>query len=334
MIVNLDFGLCAEYSVQVLRKDEIESMGEMPHYAAVDFDRTPHESDPVLLIKHPSSVPWLCTLSGLNEKPNVQGIYACPSPKHFLAVVDNMAYYVCSSTQGDVKIAGHLVESVEVSLPHSLLLLVLSQHIIAYGKDGLLWKSPELMLDGIYITHITEDLIWGHGDEFDGDYGEFKISTKDGSIVQHNWFTEDYYEDTVGLPTNSIYENIYRRSFSTHNLSGEDHFLLFYLLHNYSIELKSPGLVSDAPTKTRLRPLTQRGCSSILSLLWMDAYPVAPKKSEEATESHWYWKWNSDWNGELRTGNLSAGEQKRLHELIDVLLQNELVAKVEIDEEV
>lgn len=330
MRANLDFGLCAEYSVHVLRNNEIEPLAEMPHYAAVDFDRTPHESDLVLLIKHPSSVPWLCTLSGLNEKPDVQGIYACPCPKHFLAVVDNMAYYVDSSTPGKVKIAGHLVDSVEVSLPHNLLLLVLSQQIIAYGKDGPLWKSPELMPDGIYITHITKDLIWGHGDEVDGDYGEFKISVKDGSVVQHNWYTEEYYEDVAGLSANSIHQDIYRGSFSSCNVTEEDFFLLFYLIHNYSIQLKASDHIGDAPSLTQLKPLTQHDTSSILALLSADIHPLPPKISKDALRAHYYWKWNKDWDGEQRLGKLRVREEKRLNELIEILLQNEQVEKVEL----
>lgn len=326
--MNLDFGLRAEYSVQIVAKEEVQSLGEVEHHGFSYFE-IPRSGDPSLLIKHSATTPWLCTLGGLNEKPDVQGVYACPSPKHFLAVVDNIAYYVDSTSPGSVTKAAQLVDSVEVSLAHNLLLVITNDTIIAYGKDGILWRSPELMPDGIYITHISKDLIWGHGDEVDGDYGEFIISVKDGSIVQHNWYTEEYYEDEASVSANRIHENIYRDSFSNCSVTEEDFFLLFYLIHNYSIQLKAPDHADNKPSLTQLKPLTQHDTSSILALLSADIHPTIPKVSRDALRAHWYWKWNKDWNGEQRLGKLRVREEKRLNELIEILLRNEQVAKVE-----
>ncbi|MBX9951295.1 MAG: hypothetical protein K2Y39_19155 [Candidatus Obscuribacterales bacterium] len=189
---NIDFGLCAEYSISILPKANIEALNLKAYYKSYRAGEESFESEYFFLVKHPSAEEWLLALGGICDKPEVQGVYACPSPKHFLAVIDNVAYYVDSSLPNNATPVAHSVDSIEVSLPNQQLFVVTSKTIIAIGKSGLMWESPELFPDGVYITIISKDLIWGHGDEVDGEYGAFKISVNDGSLVQNNWYTETY----------------------------------------------------------------------------------------------------------------------------------------------
>jgi len=130
------------------------------------------------------------------------------------------------------------------------------------------------------------------------------------------------------FPLEEVYENIYRSAFSSKHLTEEDYYLLFYLMHNYYIELIKPGIVSNNPSLTRILALTQRGAASIIAMIWSDIHQEVSKNIEQSSYRYWYYKWNGDWHGEDRFGKLSTAEEKRLEELIEMLLQNELVSSV------
>ncbi len=137
----------------------------------------------------------------------------------------------------------------------------------------------------------------------------------------------------TSVPLEEVYENIYRSTFSSKHLTEEDYFLLFYLMHNYYIELSRPGFVSNNPSLTRILALTQRGAASVLAMIWSDLHQEASKDIEQSSYLYWYYKWNINWHGEDRCGKFSMAEEKRLQELIEMLLQNELVASVIFEED-
>jgi hypothetical protein len=142
--------------------------------------------------------PWLLKLRGAYDDlaSHAEGIYACPSPTHFLVVVDCLGFYIDSVNPKNAQgIAQFPIRKVERYLIVDLLLVVGHLRITAIGKTGMLWTSPQLVRDGLEIIQVTEEYIAGAGDLRSDDLETadfFKISTIDGSILSGNpWCESD-----------------------------------------------------------------------------------------------------------------------------------------------
>src|SRR5262245_47029139 len=85
-----------------------------------------------------------------------------------------------------------------------------------------------------------------------------------------------------------FHERIIADSFPQ-RLTDDDAFLVFAILHSYIIVLTSP-ILGDAPDCYKIYATTQRGAADALAALWRGT------ADERAHYTHWYWKWNTDWD--------------------------------------
>jgi hypothetical protein len=113
---------------------------------------------------------------------------------------------------------------------------------------------------------------------------------------------------TANAPTfQQFHERIIADSFPE-RLTDDDAFLVFAILHSYIIVLTGPVL-SDAPDCHKILAATQWGAADALAVLWRGT------TDERAHSSHWYWMWNTDWDGYRHLENLSPEEKVRMRSL-------------------
>ncbi|MBX9950923.1 MAG: hypothetical protein K2Y39_17260 [Candidatus Obscuribacterales bacterium] len=132
---------------------------------------------------------------------------------------------------------------------------------------------------------------------------------------------------TKELSIYSIHSRIVSEQFLSQSLTDTDFFLLFCLLHCYSLKL-SPTCFIDEQLKTReISGLTQRGASEELKILWN-----LQNSCNETKYVDWYWKWNTEWNGYVHFENLSLVERARLSVLKTMFESSELVEELVLAE--
>jgi hypothetical protein len=134
----------------------------------------------------------------------------------------------------------------------------------------------------------------------------------------------------TAIPFDKIHEQIYRTSFRSIELDATDYFFLFYLLHSYVMELSHEGMIEGMPDVKYIHPLTQRGASEILSLIWGDSHLGQSPLDEDWP--NFYWEWNGHWDGEKRATNLKPLELSRVNELKSIIEQSELVEHLALEE--
>ncbi|MDX2242408.1 MAG: hypothetical protein NW224_17115 [Leptolyngbyaceae cyanobacterium bins.302] len=129
-------------------------------------------------------------------------------------------------------------------------------------------------------------------------------------------------------PFNDHYEQVIVETFLESDLSDNDYFLLFCLLHEYEFRQTS---------NVKVYGLTQRGASAILAALWSathfkDEIPDK-KKNPESDYTHWYWKWNTDWGQYEHSKNLNAAEIASLDKLKSQILEHGLIKLILKDDD-
>jgi hypothetical protein len=92
------------------------------------------------------------------------GVYACPNTKEMCAVAGGYAY-VIDTTQPErsTHIPLKPVAEVRVLAPQQLLLFVGFHSILAWGPDGLAWKTQRLSWEGVRVTEVVDDVLHGVG---------------------------------------------------------------------------------------------------------------------------------------------------------------------------
>lgn len=188
-----DFGLKAQYALNEMSKDEADA-SNLPKFLAHGFENKASQDcfSLYLEITSKSSDSWIAALTGDISNPQVEGVYACPSEKHCLVVVNSNAFLINTARKGDIIMVGDCIRKVEKYLFLDLLLLMDYVSITAIGKNGVLWKTPRLVRDGVSVSLVSDEFIYGEGDyshsNSDGDC--FKLNTETGRVIQGNIFTE------------------------------------------------------------------------------------------------------------------------------------------------
>lgn len=131
----------------------------------------PREADEVergaleVLVRPDSAAPFLATFAlGFADPIAPSGLWSCPSLNDLCAVAGGYAYIVDTrSPERFSQIEFRPVFHVEPILAHDLLLFAGSYALLAWGPDGLAWKSQRLSSEGLRITEIRGDYLHGFG---------------------------------------------------------------------------------------------------------------------------------------------------------------------------
>jgi hypothetical protein len=112
------------------------------------------------------------------------------------------------------------------------------------------------------------------------------------------------------LTINTFHGRLIQACFSP-DISDEEAFLVFIILHLYAIQIPE-GLLRDRPKITELAALTQRGASESLAQLWHGT------NDERSHYSYWYWRWNGEWGAYGLAENLSQNQKEAHSWVVDL----------------
>lgn len=101
---------------------------------------------------------------GFADAAAPSGVWSCPNREELCAVAGGYAYIVNTK---DPERFTHLklrpVLEVRVAPEQSLLLFCGSCAVIAWGAQGLAWKTPRLSSEGLRVTEIRDGALRGFG---------------------------------------------------------------------------------------------------------------------------------------------------------------------------
>ena len=71
---------------------------------------------------------------------------------------------------------------------HELVLFAAWQDVLAYGRDGLVWRADDVACDEIEFKRLDGDVLHARG--YRGGYKDFEIDARTGRVCSTRKFTE------------------------------------------------------------------------------------------------------------------------------------------------
>lgn len=104
-----------------------------------------------------------CAL-GFTDPSMPTGIFSCPNPHELCAVAGGYAYVIdTAAPERSTHIPLKPVAEVLIPAEHGLLIFVGFHAIVAWGREGLAWKTARLSWEGIRITGAEGNSLYGLG---------------------------------------------------------------------------------------------------------------------------------------------------------------------------
>lgn len=135
---------------------------------------TPIEGEPWIGVVTSGPFP---SLSPLNA------IYSCPNPRQFCIVLNGQALIVnCERPGNSLVVPCAPVLDVKLLPENNLLILSDYTGIVAWGPDGLVWRTCPVAFNGVEILYSDAEYIYGNtlDDDVPNPYAPFKIEVKTG----------------------------------------------------------------------------------------------------------------------------------------------------------
>ncbi len=174
MKVQLDFP--HHYQVDVLQKSD----REIPV-------RIPDAGEPVasllLKITPPEAAPWVGSFArGFDTDELMTGVYGWPDGISVGVVSAGYGYVVrASDPKSWVRLQPMPITDVRVITEHKLVIVADFTHIFAYGAEKSMWMSERLSWDGITITQVATNHVFGIAWDATGDKEvEFALDLRTG----------------------------------------------------------------------------------------------------------------------------------------------------------
>lgn len=192
-LLPLDFAFRAKYKVESCWPEDLE-YAKFPIFAF--NENGPREYDTKvsasLIIRPDEDEPWAVGLDGDMVSEQATGIYACPDPNCFLAVVDSWAYYIDSTTPGGVTVLPiYPVRKIYSCVSFDMLFALEFASMTAIGPTGIMWSTKRLVVDELSITRISEEVVHGCGDFHRDDENLFVLDRLTGKVLRGNIFCEE-----------------------------------------------------------------------------------------------------------------------------------------------
>lgn len=140
------------------------------------------------LIQPKDEKPWVLEITGDLANPEADGIYGCPSPNHFLAVTDSVAYYVNSQSPLDsLTLTNFPVQQIRSFPAFEMLLVIDFFSLTAIGPSGILWRSNRLVVDELKVVRATNEHLFCCG-RYEFEF--LKLDRLTGKVLEGNPFSE------------------------------------------------------------------------------------------------------------------------------------------------
>jgi hypothetical protein len=174
MITQLDFP--HDYSIELVEGSGAEK--------AIRIPATPEPVDAVYVRITPGSgVPWLGAFArGFQTQDLVTGVYAWPDGVSVAVVSAGYGYVVKAADPTSwVRLQPMPITDVRVLPEHKLVVFADFTHMFAYNSEKNLWKSDRLSWDGVTITQVATNHIFGLAwDAMQDKEVEFAIDVRSG----------------------------------------------------------------------------------------------------------------------------------------------------------
>jgi hypothetical protein len=118
-----------------------------------------------LMVRPTSGAPFLATFAlGFADPAAPSGLWSCPDPHELCALAGGYAYIVNTlEPERFTQIEFRPVLEVHPVPDPQLLLFCGSTAVLAWGAQGLAWKTPRLSSEGLRITEILDGALHGFG---------------------------------------------------------------------------------------------------------------------------------------------------------------------------
>lgn len=137
----------------------------------------------LLMVRPQTGGSFLATCAlGFTDTSMPTGLYACPNPDELCAVAGGYAYVI--DTRQPEQSTHIPLKPVAQILPvpsHHLLVFAGFHTLYAWGRDGEAWKTERLSWEGIQITKVEGDTLYGTGwNMFTDQDVPFTVDLRDG----------------------------------------------------------------------------------------------------------------------------------------------------------
>jgi hypothetical protein len=163
------------------------SVADNPIYftAARSFRADEPEAAAVAVRVSPAHAkPWDGVFAPLMPGHYVSGIYAHPDPFVFVVVANGQGYIVNAHDPEQWAVATPSPIMAVVPVPNPpLLVLVGSTYLTALDESGEAWTTPELSYDGIEVTRLEDQTLYGYAWSAPREQKvEFAVDLQTGSV--------------------------------------------------------------------------------------------------------------------------------------------------------
>ncbi len=137
-----------------------------------------------VMIRPPSGAPaFLATCAlGFANPAAPTGVWACPDPEWICVVAGGYAYLIHTADPARwQQLEYRPVTEVKPIVEHELLVFAGFHSLLAWGRTGKMWQTGRLTWDGVRITEVRGDTLYGLGWEMKSDRElEFEVDLRTG----------------------------------------------------------------------------------------------------------------------------------------------------------
>lgn len=182
--MKIDLSFAHDYEIKLLKGAIYDTRGPLDApgnfiswYGTAQktgFLLTPTEGEPWIGVVASGPFP---TLAPSNA------VFSCPNPRQFCIVLNGQALIIDSDRPGkSVAVPCAPILDVKILLENELLLLSDYTGVVAWGRNGLAWRTCPVAFNGVEILYSDENYIYGSTLDEDGPnpYAPFQIEVKTG----------------------------------------------------------------------------------------------------------------------------------------------------------
>jgi hypothetical protein len=174
--VRLELDYPHHYTVHLLEEAEPTSVIRIPN--------SPEPVDSMYVKVEPKHAhPWVGSFArGFENDELVSGIFSWPDPDSLAVVSAGYGYAGrAADPRSFVRLQPMPITDVRLMPEHKLIIFVDFTHIFAYGPEKTIWKSDRISWDGISITQVATNHLFGIAwDAMQDKEVEFALDVRNG----------------------------------------------------------------------------------------------------------------------------------------------------------
>src|SRR5262245_27515474 len=163
-MLTLDTSFAQNYRIDLLHD---LPAGGSPHYYYPGASTRGGRDGIMLRVWPEGGEPWTATFAFNGLTQAVSGVYSMPSPRHFCVVAMGAGYVASAASPLEwYEISAWPVFDVRPIPAAGLIVFATSTVLMAYGPDGIKWRTEDVTLDDLTITEVTDTHIRGVGSHY------------------------------------------------------------------------------------------------------------------------------------------------------------------------